>query len=437
MAIVFDLESNGLLPEIHTIHCIVTYDTDTKKYTRFSSPQGNIETGIKLLQDADCIIGHNIIGYDIPAIQKIYPWFKPKGMVRDTLVISRLIWTDLKDRDFRLSHKDPDFPKQLIGRHSLMAWGYRLANLKDDYVGGWESWNQAMEDYCEQDVKVTVSLLDKIVSKEYAEEAIQLEHDVQIIINRQMAHGFRFNVPEARALYVKLVQRQEELRNKLTEVFKPWWSTKGVVTAKRDNKRYGYADGTSRSPIILTEFNPGSRDHIASRLIKIRGWKPKDYGNNGKPNVDETILKKLKYPEIPLLVEYLTVAKRLGQLGEGQQAWLKAERGGVIYGNVNTNGAVTGRMTHNRPNVAQVPSCSSLHGEECRSLFTVRPGYKLVGADASGLELRCLAHYMARWDEGAYAREVLEGDIHTANMNAAGLTERNQAKTFILITRMT
>ena len=117
--------------------------------------------------------------------------------------------------------------------------------------------------------------------------------------------------------------------------------------------------------------------------------------------------------------------KRLAQVN----SWLKAlEPDNRIRGYVNHNGAVTGRMTHSHPNTAQIPSTSSPYGKECRECWTVKDGNQLVGIDASGLELRMLAHYMN--DEG-YTNEILNGDIHTTNQKLAGLESRNQAKTFI------
>ena len=117
--------------------------------------------------------------------------------------------------------------------------------------------------------------------------------------------------------------------------------------------------------------------------------------------------------------------KRIAQV----ESWIDAvDRDGRVHGRVITNGAVTGRMTHHSPNMAQVPNSSAVYGHECRELWTVEKGYKLVGIDASGLELRMLAHYM---NDDAYTNEVIDGDIHTANQIAAGLENRNQAKTFI------
>ena len=154
--------------------------------------------------------------------------------------------------------------------------------------------------------------------------------------------------------------------------------------------------------------------------------------NDGKTyKVDEAVLKGIDHPIAADLLSFLLVQKRLGQLAEGQQAWLKLQKNGVIHGRVNTNGAVTGRCTHSTPNVAQVPSVRADYGKECRELFTVRKGYKLVGCDASGLELRMLAHYMAFYDRGEYAKIVTEGDVHTVNQKAAGLETRDQAKTMI------
>jgi len=150
-----------------------------------------------------------------------------------------------------------------------------------------------------------------------------------------------------------------------------------------------------------------------------------------KPKIDEQTLTSIDHPIAKDLLDYLMVTKRLGQLSEGQNAWLKLQKNGILHGKVNTNGAVTGRCTHSSPNLAQVPSSRLEYGEKCRELFTVRNGYKLVGCDASGLELSMLAHYMAFYDGGQYAKIVTEGDVHTVNQQAAGLETRDQAKTMI------
>ena len=171
-------------------------------------------------------------------------------------------------------------------------------------------------------------------------------------------------------------------------------------------------------------FNPGSRKQIGERLIE-KGWKPEQFTENGQPIVDEGTLEGLDFPEAKAIAEFLLLQKRIAQI----KSWLKELKpDGRVHGKVITNGAVTGRMTHHSPNMAQVPSCGNPYGEDCRDLWIIEKGYKLVGIDASGLELRMLAHYMK---DDAYIYEVTQGDIHTANQKAAGLETRAQAKTFI------
>ena len=420
--IIFDIETNGLLDDLDKVHCLVLKDTSTDKVETYTN---NIQDGLKRLEQADCIIGHNIIKFDLPALKKVYD-FNYKGKLRDTLVLTRLIWSDIKERDFQTK----DFPTKLIGRHSLQAWGVRLGNTKGDYTGSWEQFNDEMLSYCIQDVHVTDSLWKKICEKNYSEESIELEHRLAEIIYQQECNGFKFNTTKAQRLYSELAAKRESLKQELKDSF-PDWEVRTPFIPKVNNKKLGYRKGIPTEKVQVIEFNPSSRDHVANRLINLRGWKPKQYTNDGKPKVDEDVLKSLPYPESKVLVEYYTIEKRIGQLAEGRQAWLKLVKNNRIYGSVNTNGAVTGRATHSHPNVGQVPATTVPYGKECRELFTVEDDNVLVGIDVSGLELRCLAHFMSRYDNGTYIKEVLDGDIHTANQKAAGLDTRAQAKTFI------
>lgn len=426
----FDLESDGLLDELTRIHCLVLKDAETGEVHSFTPSE--VEAGVRMLQTADLIIGHNVICFDIPALRKVFPWFSiERTRVRDTLTCSRLIWPDLSDRDRAKIAKGSDFPPKMVGRHSLASWGHRLNEHKGDYQGGWEQWSEEMQHYCEQDVEVTDRLWKLIESKDYSARAIELEHSVQWVVSEQEGRGFGFNRTAAVRLYQRLVERRLELEAELQDAFPPWEEELGEFIPKVNNKKLGYVKGV---PVMKTKemvFNPGSRQHIAKRLIAIRGWKPKEFTNDGHAKVDEAVLASLPYPEANLMSEYLMIQKRIGMLAEGAQAWLKAETEGRIYGSVITNGAVTGRATHRSPNVAQTPAVGAPYGEECRALFVPTGGRKLVGVDVSGLELRMLGHYMSRWDEGEYADVVINGDIHTVNQKAAGLENRPQAKTFI------
>ena len=427
MRLVFDLEANGLLKEASRIHCIVALDLDTNEIHKFEPSK--VEQGLKLLMSADQVIGHNIIGYDLALASKLYPWFYvPRERAVDTLILSRLIYSDLSDRDRSKGSIDV----KLYGSHSLKAWGQRLGFPKGDYEGGWETFSNEMLEYNVRDVEVTKRLHTLLTESDaYSQRASDLEHSVAHIVAQQEQYGFAFDVKAAEKLTALLMQRRQELEAKLQDTFRPFFLPAGYTEPKRDNKKTGVTAGCPYNKIKLTQFNPSSRQHIAGRLKVIHGWNPKEFTPDGSPKVDESVLEKLPYPEAKLMTEYLMVQKRLGMLAEGSKAWLSMVHKGRIHGEVITNGAVTGRATHRNPNVAQTPAVGVPYGKECRSLFTASRGRKLVGVDVSGLELRMLAHFMARYDEGKYGKEVVDGDVHTANQLAAGLETRNQAKTFI------
>ena len=502
--IVFDIETNGLLDTMTRIHCITAVDRDTRKSYAFNCGEyadgsfaphdGSIEEGLQFLAKADELIGHNIIRFDFPGIRKVYGW-RPKAKVFDTQVASQVIWPNIIDNDMRAEAKGrlpPEFrAKGLMRKHSLKAWGMRLGVMKGDFdpkdfinpetdePHTWESigFTPEMDKYARQDPIVTLRLLEKIEEKQYSQECLDLEHAVARILQTQEEYGFAFDYAAAERLTAKLQRRHVELSTELTTLFDAWYMpsvAKGTAlhTPKKNRREWvqvedgpvkrkvkgewqqgyyvEYTEGAAFSKVKLVVFNPASRDHIADRLMKVRGWKPTQFTDNGKPAVDETTLESLPWPEAKLLTEYLTIEKRLGQVATGKEAWLKhATKAGIfgnangdvyrIHGEVSTNGAVTGRMTHKRPNVAQTPKADKKvpYGVECRECWTAGPGYVLVGCDAEGLELRMLGHFMARYDEGAYADAVVNGDkdkgtdVHTINQKAIGLNSRNSAKTFI------
>jgi len=442
MEVIFDIETNGLLDTLNTIHCIAFQDISTPGSPIIScndhGGQYSIRDGLKVLQSADCVIGHNIAAFDIPALAKVYPGFKVEDF-RDTLLLSTLTHPDLEGEDYARGWRNTPRAR-LIGRHALEAWGVRLGCWKGDYaeqckaqgIDPWREWNQDMDDYCRQDVNVTARLYAHLRKARIAPEALRLEHAIAPILARQQRHGFLFDAKAARTLEQTLAARRAEVGAELASAIPPWERVKRTFVPKRDNKKLGYVKGEEITVYEDVTFNPASRDHIADRLKTLYGWTPTEFTDKGKPKVDEEVLSGLKYPIIPALLDYLTVDKRLGQLAEGREAWVKAVAAdGRIHGNVHQNATVTGRMTHSRPNMTQVPRTSSPYGRECRALFTVPAGKALVGVDASGLELRCLAHYLARYDNGDYARVILEGDVHSVNQKAAGIATRDDAKTFI------
>jgi len=409
--IYFDIESNGLLDTTDRLICIGWQRKGEEPKIAFTEDQINL--ALHAIRQADEVIGHNVLAFDIPVLKKLYPrWDGPQGVVRDTLVLARLTHPDIKDDDFQTE----GFPKDLIGSHSLKAWGHRLGMAKGvvmEEVVDWRSleYTDEIGDYCMQDVRITAALYTKLSSKIGSLDSVILEHSFADLIAGQVRNGFAFDRDAAGQLYSVLAGERDRLVRELQAEVPPT-----IIKLKTKTKEI--------------PFNPASRQQIAVALRDL-GWEPTEFTPSGEAKVDEAVLGTLGYPIAKKLSHYLLIQKRIGMLAEGDEAWLKVEKSGRIYGSVNHNGAVTGRCTHRGPNMAQVPACGSPYGKECRSLFVAPKGRVLVGVDAAGLELRCLAHYMAKYDDGAFAKELLEGDIHTANQKAAGLPTRNDAKSFI------
>ena len=449
----FDIETNGLedftnLTDLETVHCLSVYDPMTPKMVTFAGD--SIHRGLTALAEADRIVGHNVIKFDIPALKKLYGFSPPLVKVVDTLVLSRCIFSDLRNEDFGRNNFDP----KLVGSHSLKAWGHRMGKATKltygEEDGAFDIYNEEMKKYCERDCIVTHLLYDYLLSQEPSNQMIAIEHWFSFIISQQERHGFSFDLDKADRLTAKLTSIRAELKDELQQMVAPkveemkspaGWQVEGYTAPTKAKLKLVLKDAGLKQSLVndavktgnkqkTTLFNPGSRQQIAAALADL-GYELPVEQDATTPKVDEGVLKKIDHPIAAKLLDYLLVQKRLGQLAEGEQAWLKLAKNGRIHGAVNTNGAVTGRCTHSNPNVAQVPACRVPYGEECRDLFGAGSGKKLVGCDASGLELRMLAHYLAFYDRGEYGKIVTEGDIHTANQQAAGLETRDQAKTFI------
>ena len=434
--LIVDIETDGLLPDVTKVHCVgMTVDgASAGQVFANEEPYDCIENALELMSEATSLTGHNLIGYDLPVLKKLLGWVPNKSTeIIDTLVMSRLCHTSLREVDA----KEKQIDTKLWGSHSLKAWGKRLGVEKSELDGDdvWASFKPEMAAYCVQDIRVTSELKFHFECLEYSNEAIKLEHQFATVIQRQVEYGFSFDIKKGQELYVNLLKRQEELGGGLRKAFGSWFVSDGELTPKKDNLKRGYTAGGSLTKIKRVEFNPNSRDHIAKNL-KTFGWVPKDFTPNGKPKIDESVLAKLSLPHCKELKEHFLISKRISQLAEGDNAWLKLERNGRIYGGVNTNGAVTGRCTHSKPNVAQVPASYSPYGTECRSLFRGGKDRLLVGCDADGLELRALAGYLKRFDGGKYAEAAVNGtkdsgtDIHSINRDALGISSRDIAKTF-------
>lgn len=431
----FDLETDGLDPDV--IHCIAVGE---EGHPVWSYGPDQIKEGLEMLCKADELVAHNGLGYDFKVIEKLYPSWPFKGKRTDTLVLSRLIRADLKNEDFEYNWANDVMPKKFYGSHGLKAWGMRLQNrlegdfLKGDYDGGWEHWSQAMQDYCEQDVRVTMALYKYLKPEKQTTEAVDLAHEISAIADDIGNAGWTFDEAKAGKLYAELCVRREELDHELQDLFEPWEVSETFIP-KRNNKTLGYVEGVPFIKTKTVEFNHNSRRHIEFCLTKKYGWKPAKTTPQGHAIIDDVVLGSLDYPEAKKLSELFLIQKRIGQLAEGPQAWMKkVDSDGKLRHRIISPSTRTLRCIHIQPNLSQVPAVRLPYGKQCRELFTVPSGYSLVGSDLSGIEIRLFAHFLALYDEGEYAKVILESDIHSYNQKATGLATRDQAKTWLYAT---
>lgn len=462
-----DTETDGFLETVTKIHCAVLVNIDTGEVRGFRPHE--IDDYLAELEKADEVWFHNGIKFDEQVILKLYPQAKLPAFCGDTMVLSRLVHPDIKATDFirarnwreyseyqeRLTAWEavneegenagskPEwhqpvpgyFAPKMIGSYSLAAWGCRIGEHKGDFIteDDWQTFTEPMFDYMMQDGAVTLKLFQKLMAHSPSPQSVELEHRIARLCFKIETNGFPFNEHEAVKLLGKLVDEREALRGELLGLFPNWKVRLPDFIPKRNNKTQGYIAGVPVERWREFEFNPASREHIADRLADKYGWKPSAYTDNGKAVVDDDVLSALPYPEAQKLARFFLLEKRIGQLSEGKQAWLAVVKNGKIHARYTPNGTVTGRSTHSHPNISQVPRVSSEFGRDCRALFHVPQGWVQLGADQQGLELRCLASDLSglAGDGGNYGRIVTEGDVHTTNQLAAGLPDRDRAKTFI------
>lgn len=391
--LILDIETNSTHT---TIWCCVTQNLETGEQICHTDSS----TLAPLVKEADQIIGHNLIGFDAPVLRKLWNIGIPKSKAVDTLILSRLL--------------NP----QRDGGHSLRSWGLELKNQKIDFEDYDSGLSDEMVQYCKQDVALTGDVYRTVMAGlngwKDPLQSITLEHDIAVICRRQEENGFKLDIPAATTLKATLADRMGVLEDEVQSVFPP-------IVEERWSEKTG-----KRLQDKVTVFNLASRKQIGERLQAL-GWKPTKRTEKGQPIVDEGTLESVDIPQAQMIAEYLMLQKRVALI----DSWLKhVKEDGRVHGGIITNGAVTGRMTHRNPNMGQVPSVTKPYGQEIRSLWTVDDGNVLVGTDLAGIELRCLAHYM---QDDEWTEELLNGDIHQKNADAAGIT-RPQAKTLIYAT---
>lgn len=563
--IIFDIETNGLLPEhvqppfcMDRIHSLVIMDIPTQTKISFINDAylqptveeeqiglenammeledlgittpGPLSDGVAMLDRAKTLVGHNIIDFDLTAIEMCFPDFDPRGRIIDTLVMVRMCFADVKEKDFRMAAKG-QLEGRLIGLQGLEAWGQRLGLAKGDYKKDrenelkalhkeqglpaptdeelhhyvWGIWNVAMHDYMMRDADVNEKLWVKIEAMQWSPEATRMEHEIHALMVTQERNGFFFDREKGEILGEHLQAEYDRFAETATNEIGRWYrpgrwhdeekinpdhgedSTRrswGDVTLPKRTMNFSKANAnldsgdysklraatfadTPYTKVEVREFNPNSRQQIVDRLKHLYGWTPQDFTEKGTPRVDDEILRNLQ-DDVPLaksLAEIFYYKKRIGMVVDGKNGWLKlCGDDNRIHGRVNVGGTVSGRATHSKPNVSQVPGVKALepkgfeagekvaerhraagtlidakykegkdewsilvrgregdHGWDCRELFTIPDGYKLVGCDLSGIEFRCLANLTYEFDDGELVDIVLNGDIHQKNADLAGI----------------
>lgn len=432
-----------------------------------------VDVVLKMVMAAEVRVAHNGQDFDDRVTAKLYPEVAQTGQGIDTVLLSKLLFPKI----FNNGPNNHRLPGQYKMRHSLEAWGLRLGEKKQkdfDPTGGgkweaWSTWDWDMSLYMLQDIVVLKKLFRFLMGLKPTPMASGVEHDFAAIMRRQEAWGFTFDFDKALVLQADLTQKEAELSNALRDHFGEWWAPGTVkfpkatrsmkvpqwpdgtlvpdVTIPRVSPTTGkllkpyvgpplceFVEGCPYTPIEWTTFNPGSRAHVKLKLDQLYGWKPTKFSKKtGEATIDDEVLRALPWPEAQQLADYYQVVKILGYVSVGAQAWLTtmhkeedAEGFTVTvcyrqHGRVDTIGTYTFRCSHSKPNMGQIPTRSPEYGHRCRELFVARKGFKLVGFDGSGMQLRLMAHHMARFDGGEYAEIFRQGlDPHVFMRDTIG-----------------
>jgi len=426
MEVVFDIETDGLNPT--AIHVMVAKEVGVKGNYIIRGPKAFAKFAPKVTK----WIAHNGVGFDNKVVEKLWGYKIPLSKTVDSLVLSRL------------------FDPTRKGGHRLEDWGKRLGEYKGEF-NDWSQYSEEMKEYCKQDVKVTELVYQELMKEgaKFSQSSINLEHQIHAIMCEQEVNGFELDTDLAEEIYTTCLAETNRIEAEIKEFMVPIAVPikEVILKHKKDGSIFAnqLLEGCNvqgdYTKIMWEEFNLASPTQINKRLDKL-GWKPTVKTKSGDsykicPENLATIPDSA-----PQAVKGLKVWKVLETRWKLASEWLQGSQvDGRVHGRVITPGAVTHRAAHRGPNMANIPSVphgkdgilwkmDGLYAAECRQVFKVPEGKLLVGTDAAGIQLRVLAHYM---NDPVYTEQVIDGDIHTFNMNALGkfCKDRPTAKTFI------
>lgn len=444
MQVIFDIEADNLYRDVTKVHCIalkrIGVDTDVQLFDH-----DNIINGLQILSDAEQLIGHNIIQYDIPVLEKLYPDFTHTDNLLDTLNLSMI-----------------QFPEYPSNQHGLEAWGNRLGFEKFNPVTGkeytdqewkerkktkttvWSTYTDEMGAYCKQDVRVTELVLWKCNIDELDPYTIELDRKFAQIISQQIITGHLIDKPKLLDLVTQISLDEDNAAKELLK-YLPTFIDYDFKVFKRANKTKNIKAGDIEAIEIQTLFNLNSTQHWMRYLKEKYNFDPplvrRRNKDNPTPCLDDEVLASIenKYPEIKDLLLWKTATKIKKMIYSGDNSvYNLLDKDDVIHGGLYVDGTVSGRCAHNNPNLSTMPGVRTndngpilgikgKYAVEVRSLFKARPGFKQVGFDAKALEYMCLAHYV---NNPEFTKEIEEGDIHTWTQKTLDFETRKQAKTF-------
>ena len=404
LRLAFDIETNGLLNSVSKVHCVAIVDLDTGEAAAYGPDQ--IPTALAHLGRAVYLTGHNVCGFDLEVLRRLYGWTPPTGVkVVDTLIVSRLIFSDISALDDQAGAMGDPPLGVLRGRHSLEAWGQRLGIPKvgADIVD-WSTFTPAMRERCEGDTVLTRALWQFLQPGGYSQTALELEYRVAGVVDQIVADGVPFARASAERLATQWQARRDALENELARQFS------GV--------------------------NFSSREQLG-KLLESRGWVPEHRTEKtNAAKIDDDTLESISeaYPEFSGLAEHYILGRRLGQLVNGPRSWCEnVGDDNRIHGGIIPIGTPHFRAAHAGPNLAAVPNPKKQKpfATECRALFRAPAGWKIVCSDQAGLQDRGLAHYLARYDGGAYAATFSDPnalDTHWRSTAALGMIDALTAR---------